>query len=357
MHYDPNYKGQFFHQSSNSIGIAEAIGIARREIAVSAYKTKMPKSRLSKIMTFTILGESALVLIIAAAVWFFTRSILFTIVLFVIMAFSGVGISAIVMFIADSVLRKNCSEPVEATCIGYSYSGGEAHDSRGGGIAKTPVFEYDYHGLKCVAFDGMYDNFSKLPLVSQKTTILVNPSDPEDIVWNFGKQRQFFLILACLFASVLSISMFLVVLNDDNFMNAAFSDGEPKSEAGSIQNSGSENSSGGEEYVIRKTDDGRIILDDAYLRNEVFAAYPDSDYVIKSRRITETEIMDDGEVYILYFEADPDFTESEWYFTKDDVTDEVKKASAGDEFICAQVKESGACWIFSTKEYALGGDN
>ena len=44
MHYDPNYKNQIFYQSSNSIGIAEAFQIAKRELAVAEYKTKMPKN-------------------------------------------------------------------------------------------------------------------------------------------------------------------------------------------------------------------------------------------------------------------------------------------------------------------------
>ena len=350
MHYDPNYKNQIFYQSSNSIGIAEAFQIAKRELAVAEYKTKMPKNKLSKIMSYALLGVCALVLLVTGLVWIFSRSLLFTIVLFVIMAFTSVGIMAIIMVIVDSIIRKNCSEPVEATCIGYSLAGGSSHDSTsGGGIERSPVFEYEYQGFKFVAFDGVYDNFSKVPLVSQKTKILINPSDPEEIVWNFGKHRQIFLILACLFASVLGISMLLVVLNDDNFMNAAFSDGE----AESSQSVSSEIPSGEEIYEIRKTDDGRIILDDAYLSHEVFIAFPDSEYVVKRRKITEMEVIDDGEAYMITFEPDSDFSESEWFFTKEEATDELKNVSKGDELIFAEVKESGSFLVFGTKEYVL----
>ena len=354
MHYDPNYRNQFFHESPDSIGIREAIDLTRREVAVSQYKTKMPKSKLSKITLFAFLGSCALVLIVTAIVWFISKSLLFTLVLFVIMAFLSVGIIAVITVIGESVLRKNCTEPVEATCIGYSVSGGGSdHSTAGNRVERAPVFEYEYQGLKWVAFDGVYDNFSKVPFVSQKTTIMINPDDPEDIVWNFGKHRQFFLILAFLFGTVLGVSMLLVVLNDDNFMNSAFSDDTPRTETESTLNSGSEIPSGDEVYVIKKTGDGRIILDNSYLKNEVFTAYPDSEYVIKTRKISETEVIDDGVAYAVFFEPDPDFTESEWYFTKEEVTDEVKNASRGDEFIFAEVKESGACWVFSTNEYAL----
>ena len=354
MHYDPNYKNQFFHDSSNSIGIKEAINIARREIAVSEYKTKMPKSKLSKVMTYSILGVSALVLLATALIFVFSRSFLFTIVMFVIMAFASVAVNAIVIAIVSSILNKRCTEPVEATCIGYSMSGSSDHDSSAaGGLERTPVFEYDYHGFKCVAFDGVYDNFSKLPFVSQKTTILVNPDDPEDIYWNFGKHRSVFLILACVFGSVLSISMFFVVINDENFMNSAFSENEPQTEVSSMQNPGSEIASEEETFTVRKTDDGRIILDNPYLRNEVFKAYPFAEYVVKKRKITDVEVIDEGASYAVYFEPDSDFSESEWFFFGDDVTDEVRNASKGDEFIYAEVTDVGASWIFSTKEYAL----
>lgn len=360
MHYDPNYKNQFFHQSANTIGIAEAIQIARREINVAEYKTKMPMSRLSKITLYAVLGVSALVLIISAIIWLISKSFLLTLVLFVIMAFASVGVISVIIAIASAILRKSCTDPVEATCIGYSYSAGPNHNPRPGRITKTPVFEYEYHGMKCVAFDGMYDNFSQGPLISQKTNILVNPDDPEDIYWNFGNQRLIFLILAFAFGTVLSLSMLFVVLNDKNFMDAALSKDEPVSETGSMQNSEIEVPSGEEinEEIneIKKTDDGRIILTDSYLKNEVFKAYPDSEYVVKERKITEIEIIDDGEVYAVRFDPDPDFSESEWYFFGEEVTDEVKSVSKGDEFIFCEVKEFGASWIFSTKEYALEGE-
>lgn len=352
MHYDPNYRNQFFYDSSNSIGIKEAFRIARRELSVAEIKTKMPKSKLSKVTSFAILGVSALVLIASGIIWLVSKSLLLTLVLFVIMAFASVAVIAIIVVIAGSLLRRNCTDSVEATCIGYSYSGGGSGDSSGGRMERTPVFEYEYQGYKWVAFDGIYDNFSQLPLVSQQTKILVNPSDPEDIVWNFGKSRQTFLILACLFGSVLSIAMLLVVINDEKFMNAALSNEEPGTEAVSSQNPGSEIASEAE-YSIQKTDDGRIILSDAYLRNEVFTAYPGCEYIVKMRKITATEVFDDGEIYVVTFEEDPECAEKEWYFSREEATEEVKNLHAGDEYIYAEVKEVGAMWVFSPKEYAI----
>ena len=352
MHYDPNYRNQFFYDSSNSIGIKEAFRIARRELNVAELKTKMPKSRQSKVTLFAFLGVSALILIITAIIWFVSKSLLLTLVLFVIMAFASVAVIAIVSAIAGAVLRRDCSDPVDAVCIGYSYSGGGSDGTSGGRMTRTPVFEYEYQGYKWVAFDGMYDNFTKVPLVSQPTKILVNPSDPEDIVWDFSNSRQVFLILAALFGSVLSIAMFLVVINDEKFMNAALSDGEPKTEAVSSQNPGSEIASE-EEFTIQKTDDGRIILSDAYLRNEVFSAYPGCEYIVKMRKVAGMEVFDDGEIYAVTFEEDPDCSEKEWYFSREEATDEIKNLSAGDEYIYAEVKEVGAMWVFSPKEYAI----
>lgn len=356
MFYDPNYRNQFFYDSSNSIGIREAFQLARRELSVAAYKTKMPKTGLSKVGLYSFLGVSAFVLIATALIWIFFKSALFTIVLFVIMAFASIGIIAIIYTVALFRFRRRCSVPVEATCIGYSISGGADHDSGAGRISRSPVFEYEYQGARFVAFDGMYDNFSALPAVSQKTTILIDPSDPEEIVWNFGRKREKFLILAAAFAVVLGFAMLFIVLNDENFMNSAFHEKNRNAAVGEMQseqNSESGMPSSEEVFAIRKNDDGRIILDDAYLRNEVFTQYPDSEYVVKKRKVTGSEVFDDGEIYAVYFEVDPDFYDAEWFFSNKEATEEVKNVSAGDEFIYAQIKEEGAAWIFSTREYVL----
>lgn len=352
MHYDPNYRNQFFHNSANRIGIREAVDILRRELAVREVKTPMPKTKTSKIVLFSLLGIIALILLISAVIWIVSKSLLLTIVLFVLMAFLSVGIMSVVFFVSEQVHRRSCTEAVDAVCIGYSISGDGANDN-GGGVSRTPVFEYEYHGYKYTAFDGVYDNFSALPAVLQETKILINPSDPEDIVWNFGKKRGRFLILAGAFATVLSLAIFFVILNDENFMNSALGDDAPDTEAGSTGNSGSEVSSGEEEFVVRHTDDGRIILDDAYIRNEIWYNVPDVEYVIKVRKIKEVETANEGSLLNIRFEPDPDFIETEWFFEGPELTDEIRSLKPGDEMIFAEAKNYGYLYVFSTTEYVL----
>lgn len=350
MHYDPNYKNQFFRDSSNSFNFKEMIETLRTELAVRDAKVPMPRTKTSKIVWFAFFIILGLILLTAAIIWFTTKSLLLILVVFVLQAFLTVGIMAVVYVVAGAVHRRSCTEAVEATCIGYSISG---NDSNGGGISRSPVFEYEYDGYKFKAFDGVYDNFTRVPLVSEKTKILINPSDPEDIVWNFGNNRAFFLILAGVFATVLSTAMFLVVINDENFLNAALGDDTPKIEAAGEQNAGSEAAPAEEEFVIRYSDDGRIIMDDAYIRHEVWYAFPDSDYVVKYRTITETEFMEEDWLSVK-FDPDPDFSESEWWYVKDDITDEVRNLKPGDELIFTESKnEQAGSWVFSTKEYVL----
>ena len=376
MHYDPNYKGQIFYDK-NAIGIDEVLGLLRQELSSRQFKIPVPKNKLTKIVLFSLLGLSVVVLLVAALVWIFTRSAAYTVVLFVICAVYVVGFEAIITAISMEILRKACNDPVDAVCIGYSLSGNRTgNNNYGGRIAKAPVFQYEYHGFKYTAFDGIYDNISKQPAVSQKTKILVNPSDPEDIVWNFNKNREIFLILGGIFAIVFCSAMLLVVHGDEKFMNsvipsraAAVAAEKEKEAALNPEGAGSENASdtgnAEGEYVIQKTDDGKIIMDEGYMKNKVWSYYPDSSFIVKRRKVTKVEDPDGGDFYILYFDEDPDFTDSEWYFTKNDVqgtapedgivtlTEEVKNAKPGDEFIYTEVTGVGAAKIFSTKEFVL----
>ena len=50
MHYDSNYRNQFFRDSANSFGIREAFAVMKREFQVAEYKTKMPKSKPIRIL-------------------------------------------------------------------------------------------------------------------------------------------------------------------------------------------------------------------------------------------------------------------------------------------------------------------
>ena len=84
-----------------------------------------------------------------------------------------------------------------------------------------PVFEYEYEGSKITAFDNVYDNINIKPSIGAKGTIFINPNEPEEIVWNKKNKVLPFLILAFLFAVVLSLAIFFIVLNDEDFMNEA----------------------------------------------------------------------------------------------------------------------------------------
>ena len=363
MHYDPNYKGQIFWNSSNAIGIDEVLGLLRREFSTQEFKTPMPRPKPSKIIRYSLLGLIAVLLLATATAWILTKSVVYSIVIMVIGAVYVVGFMCLIIAFLLNHGRKACSVPVEAVCIGYSLSGGgDTGANYGGQIERSPVFQYEFQGYNWTAFDGMYDNFSKLPMMATPTKILVNPDDPEDIVWNFKKGRERFLILGGIFALVFCTAMMFVVHNDDNFMNsviparaaAVAAQKEKEADLGEGETpSGVETLSEEGEYVPRMTEDGRIILDEKAFRNDIWAYFPDSEYIVKVRKVTELEVLEEDKVYIVHFEEDPDFTDSEWFFTGEDVTDEVKNVSPGDEFIYTEIPEVGATKIFSVKEYVL----
>ena len=358
MRYNPNYRGQIFYDSANSIGIDEVLHLLMQEFKTREFKEKMPKTKETKILLFSLLGLSVLCLFVTVLIWIFTRSLAYSIVIMLIGAVYVVGIMCIIATVTLNITRKACSDPVEAVCIGYSLSGGGSSRNYGGRIMRSPVFQYEYQGYKWTAFDGTYDNFSQLPMMGVPTKILVNPSDPEELIWNFRKGRERFLILGAAFAIVLSSAILFVVQNDEKFLNSVIPARAAQVEAGKEAQKTSEMVSVPEgtsegEFVPKVSDDGRIILDDQYMKNVVWAAYPDSEYILKARKVKELEIADDQSFYVLYFEPDQDFSDSEWFYTQDDVTEEVKNVKPGDEFYYSEVPEKGASWIFSTKEYVL----
>ena len=96
MHYDPNYKGQIFYNSSNAIGIDEVLGLLKQELSTQPLKTKMPKTKTIKIIRYSLLGLIVLCLLITAFVWIFTKSLAYTVVIFIMSAVYVVGIMAII---------------------------------------------------------------------------------------------------------------------------------------------------------------------------------------------------------------------------------------------------------------------
>ena len=148
MRYNPNYRGQIFYDSANSIGIDEVLHLLMQEFKTREFKEKMPKTKETKILLYSLLGLSVLNLFVMALIWIFTRSLAYSIVIMLIGAFYVVGIMCIIATVTLNITRKACSDPVEAVCIGYSLSGGGSSRNYGGRIMRSPVFQYEYQGYK-----------------------------------------------------------------------------------------------------------------------------------------------------------------------------------------------------------------
>ncbi len=220
MIYDPNYKNQVFWDT-NDFSIGEIVSKLKSEIAIEKYKTNRPASRFGKLMVIGFCVYSVLVLATLFGTFIITRSELLMLVVGLCGSFFWFG--WICLYIAITrfvIIPKYCTLPIEATCIGYSLSGG-GNSGSGGGFSLCPVFEYEYEGSKITAFDNVYDNINIKPSIGAKGTIFINPNEPEEIVWNKKNKVLPFLILAFLFAVVLSLAIFFIVLNDEDFMNEA----------------------------------------------------------------------------------------------------------------------------------------
>ena len=224
MIYDPNYKDQVFWET-NDFSMDTIISKLKSEIANHKYKTKRPASRFSKFFLIGFGVYSVLVFASLFGSFIVTRSTLFMMVAGLCFLFFWGGWLCLYIAVLYSVLSKRCTLPIEATCIGYSLSSNE-NSGNGGGLSLCPVFEYEYGGAKITAFDGVYDNVNKKPSIGAKGTIFINPEEPDEIVWTKKNKIVPFMILAFLFAVVLSMAIFWVVINDENFMNEALNKAE-----------------------------------------------------------------------------------------------------------------------------------
>ena len=224
MIYDPNYKNQVFWDT-NDFSIGEIVSKLKTEIATQKYKTKRPVSRFSKLF---LIGFGVYMVLVFSSLFgsfIVTRSTLFMMVAGLCFLFFWGGWLCLYMAVIYTVLSKRCTLPIEAECIGYSLSSGD-NSNQGGGISLCPVFEYEYEGRKIIAFDGVYDNVNKKPSIGDKGTIFIDPNEPEEIVWTKKNKIIPFLILAFLFAVVLSMAIFWIVINDENFMSEALNKAE-----------------------------------------------------------------------------------------------------------------------------------
>ena len=225
MIYDPNYKDQVFWET-NDFSMDIILSKLKSEITNYKYKKKLPVSRFSK---FFLIGFGVYTVLVFASLFgsfIVTRSKLFMMAAGLCFLFFWGGWLCLYIAVLSSVLSKRCTLPIEATCIGYSLASGGNNNNSGGGISLCPVFEYEYGGAKITAFDGVYDNVNKKPSIGAKGTIFINPEEPDEIVWTKKNKIVPFMILAFLFAVVLSMAIFWVVINDENFMNEALNKAE-----------------------------------------------------------------------------------------------------------------------------------
>ena len=225
MIYDPNYKDQVFWET-NDFSMDTILSKLKSEITNYKYKKKLPASRFAK---FFMIGFGVYTVLVFSSLFgsfIVTRSTLFMMVGGLCFLFFWGGWLCLYIAVLSSVLSKRCTLPIEATCIGYSLASGGNNNNSGGGISLCPVFEYEYGGAKITAFDGVYDNVNKKPSIGAKGTIFINPDEPDEIVWTKKNKIVPFMILAFLFAVVLSMAIFWVVINDENFMNEALNKAE-----------------------------------------------------------------------------------------------------------------------------------
>ena len=221
MFYDPNYKNQVFWES-NDISYSQVWAKLKDEIRNQAVREKAPGSRLSAFVKYGVLGMVILTLLSAVAALVITKSLLFTLVAGLCFMFFWLGwLCLFIGIVGFVILPKRYSVPVEAACIGYSISGIGGSNEGGGGIPVCPVFEYEFGGNRFTAYDGVYENINRKPGIGTKTEILIDPEQPEELRWNRSNKNAVFFFLAFGFAVALSSAIFLIVLNDDNFMNEA----------------------------------------------------------------------------------------------------------------------------------------
>ena len=81
MRYNPNYRNQIFYDSANSIGIDEVLHLLMQEFKTREFKEKMPKTKETKILLYSLLGLGVLNLFVTALIWIFTRSLAYSIVI------------------------------------------------------------------------------------------------------------------------------------------------------------------------------------------------------------------------------------------------------------------------------------
>ena len=340
MRYDSSYRDQIFWDSNSLPGIQDLIGMLKTELRVP--RTKLPATRLSKLLLTVLPAALVIVALVTGLSFAFTKSPAFTIVLMLCTVMICMGIAFIVISVLNfKIFPKFCTLPVEATCIGFSVSGGH-NGSSASRPTRSPVFRYDINGFEYTAFDGVYENHAKLPSTGDKVTIMVNPDDPEEMVWNFGHDRFIFMLLGGIFGICLGIAFILISINDDAFMKHVREDKEYSEEKIVETASG------------KLTDDGRIIIDDAYIDDLFPEEYKGKTWVIGIRTLESKTVSDDGLKNAFIFEADSKYAHDGINVLTENMTEAMKNTAPGDKYYYIEVGEGGGT-IFCCSEFSYEG--
>ncbi|MBR5420611.1 MAG: DUF3592 domain-containing protein [Lachnospiraceae bacterium] len=335
MRYDPNYKDQIFREENGRIGLGEIIGMVKSEM--NAPKTKMPPTRLSGLMKKVLPVMGVMLALVALITFVLTKSPVYTIVITMCWLFIFFGIVLLIIALYSFVcVPKQCTDVVEAMCIGHSISGG----GNGARPLHSPVFQYEYRGRTYVAFDGLYENNPKMPPVGFSVNIRVNPMDPEELIWDFSRQRLIWFLLGTVIALTVGVMFFYVALVDEDFRSQV------------IYGEKTEESAAPEAAPVQKqSEDGRSLIDDDWITEHYLKGDAGAQWKIGIRKVEEVT-KEEGKLGLV-FEADEKYSYDGVWMKEEGLSGTVRNAAAGDEFYYIETEDGGTA--LSTKEYLYEG--
>lgn len=219
MIYNPNYRDQVFWESEGSPSLGDVFSMLKTSMKTP--RVPLPASPVSKVGFITAGICGGVVLLAALLTYVFSKSALLTLVLGMSLCFLCMGILFIVLAVFNFFIYANrCTAPVKAVCVGYSISG----NSSGGSnhhIMRCPVFRYTYGGVEYTAYDGIYENHHRMPPMGVEADILVDPTDPAHIKWEFDNRKALWFIAGGIIAILMSMGFIYLCWADEDFKAAA----------------------------------------------------------------------------------------------------------------------------------------
>ena len=217
MLYDKMYKDQLFWDNAYELTVTDFVRRMRQEMMERMERREIvypPAGKDLKTVGIGVLisvGAAAAAGGIAFAVsgsgigGFCLGFILF----FILMCF----VVVFVMFQRLIKRPQKMTQEVNATCMGYSLTGG----NNNGGFSITPVFKYFYGGREYLAYDGNYQNHSwkKMPPIDSELTIRIDPEDPAELMWSEGNNKKMFIFCTGVTIAVLAgaVAMLFLIIN------------------------------------------------------------------------------------------------------------------------------------------------